>query len=132
LLLGISGHLADTRGVFTVDSQTVTTIVALSGLMIAVTRMSTNRLEERIDKLKAELTAEFDAKLGKVESGLGERIGKVETEVAAVKADVAGVKADVAGVKADVRDLKATVARMDERLYDLATGRRAPLIVAGR
>ncbi len=100
------------------DSQTITTIVTLAGLMIAVTRMSTKRLEERIDNLKVELTAGFDAKLGNVQTGLGERIGKVEAEVAAVKANVA--------------ELKVTVDRMDDRLYDLATGRRTPLIVANR
>lgn len=89
------------------DSETITIIVALAGLMIGLTRMNTKHLDDRINALRTELGAELGARIDK----LGDRIGRIEAEVV---------------------EVKTTVARTDSRLYDLATGRHAPLIVADR
>jgi len=53
--LGIHRHLVDTSGVLTLDAQTITIIVTLAGLMIALARMNNKHTDQRIDDLRTDL-----------------------------------------------------------------------------
>ena len=93
------------------DAQTFIIIAALAGMMTALVRINntnTRRLDERlvtqIDAVKTELAGRVDA----LEKHTDQRIDALEAEIGA---------------------LRGAVLTMDGRLYDLATGRHAPLII---
>jgi uncharacterized coiled-coil protein SlyX len=127
-LLGISGQQADTRGVFTVDAQTLTIIATLAVLMIGVTRTNTRHLTKRIHDLEKHTDQRIDA----LKAELSSRLDRVEARLSKLEARFAKLEARLGTVEFEVGELKTAVVKMDGRLYDLATGRHIPLIIPSR
>lgn len=100
------------------DAQTLTIIVTLAGLMIGLTRTNTKHLEQRIDSL----ATHTDQRIDSLATHTDQRIDSLERNLTG----------RIDGLEAEIGALRATVLTMDGRLYDLATGRHAPLIIPSR